>query len=207
MPFATPREVGYLPSKLQARKKLELVLADRQKEILIGSILGDSYIYRQGKIQIEHGTDQKDYVFWKYDELQSLAYQSQPAYIERNDRRTGRKYGAYRFWLRQYFRPWRSFFYRKTGQKVFSEKIKLTPLSLAVWYMDDGCWSDNTCTISTDNFSQKSLQAIRRELSKRFSISTRIRSNGKLLIRAEAHSCFFSLIKAHVHDSLSYKIP
>ncbi len=79
MPFATPREVGYPPSKLEARKNLRLVMTDRQKEILIGSILGDGYIYRQGKIQIEHAVGQKEYLFWKFDELSSLAYPSLPA--------------------------------------------------------------------------------------------------------------------------------
>ena len=206
MPYVTPREVGYLPSRLTVRKKMVLELTKRQQDILIGSILGDGYIYRQGKIQIEHSVEQKEYLFWKYQELQSLAYSSPPALVHRADKRTGRTYRAYRFWLRQYFRPWRALFYAEDATKRIPAFLQLSPMSLVVWYMDDGCWSDERCTLSTESFSEESMQRIQNQLKEQYDIATHVRSNGKLLIRAESRERFFSIIKAHVHKSLQYKI-
>ena len=52
MRSTTPREVGQLPYILPARRNLRLQLTKRQVEILIGTILGDGYIYHQGKIDM-----------------------------------------------------------------------------------------------------------------------------------------------------------
>ncbi len=205
MRSTTPREVGQLPYILQARRNLRLELTERQVEILIGTILGDGYIYHQGKIQIEHSAKNKEYLIWKYDELKNLSYKK-VGYIERYDKRTGKNYSSLRFWLRQYFRPWREVFYQN-NEKVFPENLLLTPLSLAVWYMDDGCYSNGRCTISTDNFNSTSLSRIKAELEKRFGIEAYIRSNKKLGIRANSQTKFFELINNYIHTSMKYKLP
>lgn len=206
MNLGTPREVGYPPRILSARRNLRLVLTDRQVEILVGSLLGDAYIDRKGKIQLEQSDKQKEYLFWKYSELKNLAYNNPPKRVQRLDARNGKTYCSYRFWLRQYFRPWRNIFYSgKT--KIFPEKLVLTPLSIAVWYMDDGCYSDKRCTISTDDFSHECIEKIQNILKKTFDIETFIRSNNKLGIRAKDQEKFFSLIRQYVHPSMHYKIP
>lgn len=201
---ATPREVGQLPYILYARRNLCIKLSQRQVEILIGSILGDGYIYPAGKIQLEHSSKSKDYVNWKFQELQNLAYKKLST-ITRTDKRNGKQYTSCRFWLRQYFCPWRKYFYRG-NKKIFPHNLKITPLSLAVWYMDDGCYSDKKCTLSTDSFSITSLRRIKKEL-KRFKLNTYIRSNGKLGICAKSQSKFFSLIKPYIHQCMAYKLP
>ena len=117
MHHVTPKEVSYPPHILRVRKRLQLILNDRQQQILVGSILGDAYIYTQGKIQFEQSDKQKEYLFWKFDELKNLAY-GRPSFVERTDKRTQRTYGSYRFWLRQYFRQWRQIFYNGK-KKVF----------------------------------------------------------------------------------------
>ncbi len=206
MNFGTPREVGYPPRILSARKNLRLVLTDRQVQILVGSLLGDGYIEQKGKIQLEQSEQQKAYLRWKYAELKNLGYLNPPKAVQRYDKRNGRTYRSYRFWLRQYFRPWRSIFYSGRS-KIFPEELKLTPLSIAVWYMDDGCYSDHRCTIATDNFSKASIQSIQEKLLDQFQIHTFVRSNGKLGIRAKDQKRFFSLVRAHVLPSMQYKIP
>jgi hypothetical protein len=67
-----------VPLVLRARKRLSLELTQRQKEILIGCILGDAYISPLGKIRIEQSTKQREYVDWKYQELRSLCYPARP---------------------------------------------------------------------------------------------------------------------------------
>lgn len=204
MNFVTPREVEYLPSVLFARKNLKLKLTKRQMNILIGSVLGDGYISPRGQIQLEHSNKSKQYLFWKYAELKSLAY-GRPSLVGRIDKRNGAEYESYRFWLRQYFRPWRKYFYHKK-YKIFPKGLKLTPLALAVWYMDDGCFSDKRCTIAIENFPAKSRLAIQSALKKSFGLDTHIRSNGKLAMRARSHKAFFKIVKPYIHKNMRYKI-
>lgn len=56
------------------RYKKNLFLADRQKQILIGSLLGDAHIesyYRPevARLKIEHSYKQREYVDWLYSEF------------------------------------------------------------------------------------------------------------------------------------------
>lgn len=205
MNTGTPREVDTICYILKARKSLRLSLTQRQKEILIGTILGDAYIYKMGKIQVEQSVKQKEYLFWKYQELKTLAYHSLPKRVDRYDRRTGKTYGSYRFWLRQYFRKWRDLFYEGT-LKVFPPTLRLTPLSLAVWYMDDGSYSESMCTFSTESFSPNSLKCIQSALLRQFGLRTFMRSNGKIAIHTHDHNTFFRIIRENIHESMRYKI-
>ena len=47
-----------IPNVLHARKRIFLSVSERQKEILIGCILGDAYITPMGKIRIEQSEKQ-----------------------------------------------------------------------------------------------------------------------------------------------------
>lgn len=203
---ATPKEVGYPSCILTARRFQQLLVTERQKEILIGSILGDGYIYPAGKVQLEQSAKQKEYLFWKFTELRELAYPAKPQLVNRFDSRTGQTYSSYRFWLRQYFGSWRKIFYQgKT--KVFPKKLILTPLIVAVWYMDDGSFSDNSCVISAESFSKQSLKMAQKQFWNQFQIRTIIRSNQKLLIRAKDQKRFGKIIEPFMHPSMQYKIP
>ncbi len=205
MSLGIPREVGRLNNTLTVRRSCRLKLTNRQQEIIVGSILGDAYIYPQGKIQFEHSAKQISYIKWKFAELKSLAY-SQPKLIRRKHKLTGKTYSSYRFWLRQYFRPWRKIFYPK-GHKIFPDYLKLTPLMIAVWYMDDGSFSDHVCTISTESFSTASIFILRKKLRQQYQLPTEVRSNGKIWIRSKDHKKFALLIKKHLHKSMLYKLP
>ena len=102
------------------RKNQKLKVTKRQLAILVGSLLGDAYIHPRGQIQIAHSTKQSSYVHWKYEELRSLSY-GLPTKIGRYDPRYDKTYYQTRFWLRQYFRPWRTLFY-PNGKKVFPKE-------------------------------------------------------------------------------------
>src|SRR3989338_9808211 len=61
-------------------------LSKEQKSILFGIILGDGYLQSTGKhnarLRLEHGHQQKDYLFWKVGKLSQL-FQGKPVYLER----------------------------------------------------------------------------------------------------------------------------
>lgn len=193
-----------IPILLHARKNLSLALEERQKDILVGCILGDAYINPLGKIRIEQSIKQSDYVQWKYQELKSLAYPSLPREIIH---KIGEKeYKSVIFTLRQYFRSWRSIFYLGK-RKIFPRNLLLTSLSLAVWYMDDGCWTGKKSVISIESFDAENSRNIQEMFFSQFGIETIIGKNRKLVIRKKSHPKFYDLISSYIIPSMKYKIP
>ena len=194
--------------ELRARKNQKLQITDRQVEILVGTLMGDGYIHPRGQIQIAQSTNQLPYLLWKYKELESLAY-GYPSNIKRYDARYGKVYSQSRFWLRQFFRSWRSIFYPK-NKKIFPEEFIecITPLSLAVWYMDDGNFSEGrNVKIATDGFDFESRSRIKSMLFNKFNIESTLHKNGKLRISNVSLKRFFKIISPFIHSSMKYKVP
>lgn len=116
-----------------------------QKSILIGTILGDAYLQKTGKrnarLRFEHGNKQRDYLLWKISKFPKL-FHGKPKYLERKHPVSKK---VYKYWRHQSnstpeLGKWRIIFYRE-GKKHIPEKLEdflKDPLSLAVWYMDDG---------------------------------------------------------------------
>ena len=141
-------------------------------EFLAGCVMGDGCILKRGAIQIEQGNKQKDYLIWKYQYLKELV-SVKPSKVMRI-KKSGQKAYSYRFVLRQYFRAWRHQIYRN-GKKVINDCLLklLTPVSLAVWYMDDGCLrSKSQLIICTDGFSKNSIKKLRSHLKKTWGINS-----------------------------------
>ena len=190
--------------ELHRRKNQKLVVTDRQEEILIGSLLGDAYITARGQIQFEQSVHQKEYLFWKHQELSSISYRN-VSMVKRFDKRYQHENISYRFWTRQFFVSWRKKFYLK-NEKIIPKGIRLTPLSLAIWYMDDGCFSDDKCIIATDGFSQTDILFLQKLFVERFNIKNSVKNKSKLLIRKESIRSFFSIISPYIIPSMLYKI-
>ncbi len=193
--------------ELTARIHQKLIINNRQLEILVGCILGDGYIYPKGKIQIEQGIKQSAYLMWKYKELRTLAY-GLPSTIARYDSRVEKTYYQRRFWLRQYFRPWRKIFY-SDGKKIFPVEFEkyISPLSLAVWYMDDGNYSERrNVKFATDGFDVSSREKIREMLLRKFNIRSTLHKSGKLRISNDSLQRFFEIVRPFIHSSMKYKL-
>jgi|SRR3989344_1325276 len=194
-----------VPHILHARKRLFLSLSKRQAEILVGCILGDAHISPLGKIRIEHSIKQKAYVEWKYQELKTLCYGAQPREIV-HTLQTKKEYQSIFFLLRQYFRSWRAIFYEER-EKIFPHRLTLSPLTLAVWYMDDGCWTGTKSLISTESFKGKYKDFMQQALMDQYGIETVIGKNQKLIIRKKSHATFYKLIAPYIISSMKYKLP
>jgi|SRR3989344_506700 len=195
-----------VPNLLRARKNLVLAVTERQRDILIGCVLGDAYIAKRGQIRIEQSHRQIEYVNWKYQGLSSLAYPALPRTIDRIHKKSGQKYRSTFFSLRQYFRPWRLLFY-PSGKKIFPERLSISPISLAVWYMDDGCWTGSKCVIATEGFDDPSIGRIQIMLQSHYGIKSLVGKNRKLTIRKQSHDTFYKLISPNIVSSMKYKIP
>lgn len=190
--------------ELHRRKNQKLVVTSRQEEILTGSLLGDAYITARGQIQFEQSVHQKEYLFWKHQELSSISYKN-VSIAKRFDKRYKHENISYRFWTRQYFASWREKFYLN-NKKIVPKDIQLTPLSIAVWYMDDGCLSDNKCIIATDGFSKDDICFLQKLLLEKFNIKTSVKNESKIMIKKESFNIFFSIIRPHIISSMLYKV-
>lgn len=190
---------------LTARKKLKLEVSDRQIEILIGCLLGDAYLTKFGKIQIEQS--KKEYTDWKFHELATISYPNPPKEIVRFEKNDNRTTKSYRFWTRQYFKVWRDSWYQGKC-KIFPKNLAhlITPLSIAVWYMDDGCYQKFDCTFSTESFDFESRGQLIKKLAD-FGVEAIPRGKGKIRIKNSSLNKFFELVGSYMHKSMQYKLP
>ena len=121
-------------------------LTFKQKAILYGLVLGDGYLQRTGeknaRLRLEHSYNQKEYMYWKYDQLKNV-FADKPKKIARIHPKTKQTYKYLRLQSHSspIFGKLHTKLYDSTGKRKVTEDIKKLlkhPLSLAVWYMDDG---------------------------------------------------------------------
>lgn len=196
-----------LPVVLQSKKNQLLKLTQSEFDILLGSILGDGYITKLGRIQIEQGKKQKGYLEWKYEMLKNIV--STRITIAKRKGLSGRNTTSYRFWTKQYFHSWRNYFY-PSGEKIIPDEIEelFSPLSLAVWFMDDGFLrKKNSVAIATDRFSGEDLEKISQALLNRYQIEVSIVNRGRVYFGRDATQKFIEIISPHIIQAMEYKLP
>lgn len=191
---------------IKSKKGQVLKLTKKQNSILIGCILGDAYIDKKGKIQIEHSYKQKNYVDWKYKNLESINY-GNPKIVERFNKTNQKHYQSYRFWIRQYFWKWRNYFY-ENNKKIFPKDLKLDPLILAIWYMDDGYYSkfDKRILLATNSFSKPCLKEIINSLSK-LNLKSSIKNSSRIYIHKSSWEQFIKIVSPYILSDFKYKLP
>jgi hypothetical protein len=172
-------------------------LTKRQNEILIGAILGDAFLQKTGKknarLCFEHGAAQKEYVLWKTKAFGRL-FPGKPTYLERTHPKTGSTYKYYRHQstATPIFGKWHAMFY-KNGNKKVPEDIKnllKSPLSLAVWYMDDGYYyaRDRNAYIYLGRVSRREAELVSKAIMHNFNIHTHVYDKKK-----KGYALFFTV--------------
>jgi hypothetical protein len=180
-----------------------------ERSIILGSILGDGYIRiipnrSDAFLEINHSLKAKDYVDYKYNALQRICV-SAPKERESND---GRK--AYRFFTKQHpeITDLQKQFY-VNNHKVIPRDIVIDPLSLAIWYMDDGSKSrDSDIYLNTQQFSVQDQMILLHKL-RELGINARLNKDKKyyrIRILKESIPHFMRIIQPHVVDLMKYKL-
>jgi len=192
-------------------------LSQIQQYILTGLLLGDGCLERKSKnsrLQVKQSVGKKEYVFWLYNYFSEFV-KTPPQ--QRKD--TDQWYFATRS-LPQ-FEEWNTVFY-KNRKKIVTENISqllASPITLAVWFMDDGTLdyrekSHYSFTYSTDSFSVKEVSLLQTALLENFGIESSIqtpKSRGKkytkLYIGKNGRERFIKIIQPHILDCFAYKVP
>lgn len=159
--------------------KKSLKLSSRQREITTGLMLGDGHLETQDegrtyRLKVEHSVNQLDYVEWLYGQFRSVV----PGKIYRRLRHDQYVHCGFRTYSLGSFRFYGKQFY-ENKKKVIPKLIakSLTPLALAVWFMDDGSKKSNhhrTYVFHTYSFSKPELKILQEALINNFDIQTTI---------------------------------
>lgn len=200
-------------SKWLRAKKGSLHLTGTQKAVLIGTILGDGYLRpsRSGKaarLQICHSQPARDYLYWLYDIFSDFVF-ANPDFQVSNQ--------ALRFTTISHpdFLPYYSTYYQD-GVKTIPDNIHeiLThPLSLAVWFMDDGNgYKDKSAyRISTYAFGKQGSQILVNCLLSNFGLQTSLLRDNKgyqiyIPVSGNNSSKFSNLVDPYLIPSMRYKL-
>lgn len=191
-------------------------LSHQQQAIVVGKILGDGCLEMNGcnaRLKIEQCARQKPYVFWLYEQLKPLVGRS-PRMINYgggNRKKTVR----WRFSTlsRAPFTNYYHIFYQR-GKKIIPSDIKnliTTPLTLAIWYMDDGYLrSDQSgAYLCTSSFTEDGQHKLRKTLEINYQLETNLHYAGKyarLHIPSRCKDRFFNMIDPYILDCFKYKL-
>ena len=192
-------------------------LTRRQEDILIGTLLGDSCLEVNGlnvRLKVDHNPNQKQLTEWIFQEFKEFCLKG-PYSLDQFDSRTKKFYHHYRFSTlsKPVFNNFYSIFYSKR-RKIVPKDIKrllVNPLSLAVWYMDDGfrrrdCKSLYLCTSA---YTDKEHLLLLEVLKMNFNIDAKVHfaaGNARIYIPASSAKQFCNLVKDYVLEDLSYKL-
>jgi len=100
-------------------------------------------------------------------------------------------------------------------KKVIKKEIEsyITPLSLAVWFMDDGSKLGSTVRIATNNFETHETQNLCNILKKKYDLNCSVQkaggcyTNSILYIKKNSLKTFYNLVKPYMVGSMLYKFP
>ncbi len=208
------------------RKKTEVPLTQRQKDILYGSMMGDAkrlHTRWNSIAAFKHSDKQEEYLKWKFEEFKSVTKKETLKFAISTDKREEYKghYGCWSFYTRANsdIEECINKFY-SSGKKEIDRDIldNLSELSLAVWFGDDGYSDKNKHGISnyifcTDSFSEESVDNIIEWFNDKWGIKAHKRKRQlkykvgfRVVIKAESGDEFYDLIRPHFIPSMLYKI-
>ena len=198
----TPREVRSTPN----------VLTSRQQQILVGTLLGDGCLAKHGRFHrlfVKHTFSQRGLAELKREAFGDFVWMQ----LHQFDQRLGdHRYPCVQFVTRTSpaFSEWHQRFYEER-RKVVPENVAemLTPLSMAIWFMDDGGADYAGLTFQTHNFALEEVEHLVVTLAERFEVRATIRANkGRWIIYIPSSDVgsLRSVIERHMLPELRYKL-
>lgn len=188
-------------------------LTDEQKEVIVGSMLGDGHLLERGVFKVTHAYHQYEYLKRVHDILSPI---SRPMfYEEKHMLDSGEVRAGFGFRTEQHvwLKAMRRLLY-PNGEKVFPPSIieSLTKRSLAFWYFDDGTLEDGGIpAFAVGNFSEEQAQEIADGLGRRFGLRTYVTSHQPtckmVKIRAASAGRLFKMVAPHVTPDMLHKLP
>ena len=183
-------------------------LTQVEKSIIIGSLLGDGYLRivpgrKNAFLEINHSVSQKEYVDWKFRKLRNIV-KSPP-----KERRGKEKRIAYRFFTRQHPELTELYLRFYANKVKIIPDLKLNPLIIAIWFMDDGSKNYKTYYLNTQSFDYLSQKRLMRILEKQYCINSSLNRDKqyyRIRIKQDSAKRFKKLIYKYIVSSMKYKL-
>ena len=206
-------------SKFINEFKLRISLNAEQKEIIAGLMLGDGCLETQNggktyRLKIEQSQLHKEYVDWLYAKFKNLVLTEPRIKIKRIFEKEYSNYGfqtvscgQLRFFAHQFYDLNLK---RKKIPKIIGKM--LTPLALAVWFMDDGqikSKKHRALMINCQCFSKRDLGLLQEVLLKKFQVETVLRKEKqgfRIYLLSKTISNFLAAINPYIISSMRYKL-
>lgn len=204
-------------SKQIEEYKKTLKLTKKQKEILVGLILGDGHLetLNNGKtyrLKVEHSLKQREYLDWLYlnfkdwiNKVPEVRKRTSLGKIIETYGFTTYTSSILRFYAQQFYLN------RKKIIPKMIDKI-ITPQSLAVWFMDDGSIKSKAhkaLVIHTHGFSKDDLLLITKVLENKFGLKIGLQKQydkWRLYIYSKSVDNFKKIISSYILPSMQYKL-
>lgn len=194
--------------------------------IIIGSVLGDTHLgkNKRGKgtrIEFAQSNKNVEYLMWFHNYLSVRGYcNARRPELKKNIGKNGEIYYYYKInsytytsfnWLHDMFYSFNLL--QNKWVKVIPLNIGeyLTPLALAIWFMDDGSRCMPSVRIATDCFTEKEVLFLCEVLKVKYGILSSKVSTGRkgsyyLYIRKSSLPLFSSIVKPYMLPSMYYKL-
>jgi hypothetical protein len=199
----------------------EIFPTKHQHSIVIGHILGDGYLYKDGRLQVEQARSHEQYVLWLFDQLYSLV--SGPiSSVKRTHPKTKKESFSCRFYTKKIFLDLEAIFYRNSfgtkRKKIVPTNLEtlLDPVVLAIWFLDDGGKAQNTpkaAYINATSFSEAERTQIQTAFLNVFNLKINIQKAGgnnqwNFYIPTNSYDRFYMLVYPTVSliPSMMYKL-
>jgi hypothetical protein len=202
---------------LQLREqKASLTMTDRQKQILVGMLLGDAHLERQqgaltARLKIEHSLAQKAYVDWKYCEWRDWVRTPPKERTRRNRLGTTSTNIGFTTLSHVEFERFRLAFYRDR-RKMIPIDLRLTSLSMAVWFMDDGSRKSSQCRglyLNTQSFTSAEVDLLQEVIRRDVGVLTTVRQQRdglQIYVPAPSAPILTAFITREMLPSMRYKL-
>lgn len=204
------KKLGKLSSKQRSAKAIELT--QEQKEIVFGGLLGDMSLQLSKKGtnphgKVEQGIKQLEYLKFKHEKLKNIS--THLIIDDRYDERfkePNYKTCYFRLNSNPELHKFYKDFYEKGKKTIPKDLLLLTPLAIAIWFMDDGSKSKNTYTIATCSFNEEDIKRIINYLYINYDIECTIHKSNVIYIKNNSSKIFRNLILPYLCESMKYKV-
>jgi recombination protein RecA len=196
----------------EGSRSFDVDLSPNQESVLIGTLLGDGCLAMHGhhaRLHVKHKAAHRSLAEFKRSTFES--YLSMGLH-EFDQRLSGKRYPCVQFVTRTspVFTHWRRRFYCDGRKQVPNDITELlTPLAIAVWFMDDGSADHCGVTIQTHSFDDQEVERLARALLEGFDIVATMRANkGRsiLYIGKQQLPRFKSIVQPFILEALEYKL-
>lgn len=210
-----PREAQETYMNVKGQKlKSKFSLSEKQKFVLIGTLLGDGSLAKRGnhhRLFIKHSANQIRLIKWKYNIFRNIILMPLNSFTQTVK---GKSYGFIQFVTLTHpiFDKYRRIFYRGFRKIIPREisKIFSHPLALTVLLMDDGANDTFGVTLQTHSFKKDEIQLLTDSIKKNFGIETSLRKNkGKWIVyfpKREMRN-LYRTVEKYLLPSFKYKFP